>query len=102
MMLRDRLLSFAAIAFAALFAFAPVTSYSDTDKGLQGPIDSQLFDTLHWRNIGPFLGGRVDAVAGIPGDPLGGYFGAVAGGVWRTTNAGVTWAPITDHAPFDS
>src|SRR5450755_1892120 len=39
---------------------------------------------LHWRNIGPFRGGRVLAVAGVPGNPNVYYFGAVAGGVWKT------------------
>ncbi|HYB53134.1 MAG TPA: hypothetical protein VEG84_04635, partial [Thermoanaerobaculia bacterium] len=46
---------------------------------------------------GPFRGGRVLAVAGIPGDPVTYYFGAVGGGVWKTTNAGRVWKPIFDE-----
>ena len=46
--------------------------------------------------IGPFRGGRVLAVTGVPGDPNTFYFGSVGGGVWKTTNAGVTWTPIFD------
>ena len=46
--------------------------------------------------IGPFRGGRVVPVAGIPGRPNEYLFGAVGGGVWKTTNGGVTWEPIFD------
>jgi len=54
-------------------------------------------DGMKWRLVGPFRGGRVEAVAGIPGDPYVYYFGAAAGGVWKTTNGGLSWAPIFDH-----
>ena len=54
------------------------------------------FKNLHWRLVGPFRGGRVDAVAGDPTKPLVFYMGAVNGGVWKTTNAGMTWDNITD------
>src|SRR5437867_12832229 len=46
--------------------------------------------------IGPFRGGRVLAFTGVPGDPNTFYFGSVGGGVWKTTNTGVTWTPIFD------
>ncbi|HET7564641.1 MAG TPA: glycosyl hydrolase, partial [Gemmatimonadaceae bacterium] len=52
---------------------------------------------LHWRLVGPFRGGRVAAVAGDPSKPLVFYFGAVDGGVWKTTNAGQSWRNITDE-----
>jgi photosystem II stability/assembly factor-like uncharacterized protein len=55
-----------------------------------------LFEGLGWRSIGPFRGGRVTAVAGVPGQPLVYYMGATGGGVWKTTSAGIEWAPITD------
>jgi hypothetical protein len=51
---------------------------------------------LAWRNIGPHRGGRSVAVAGVPGQPLVYYFGATGGGVWKTTDAGITWKPVTD------
>jgi photosystem II stability/assembly factor-like uncharacterized protein len=57
------------------------------------------FGALHWRNIGPFRGGRTLAVAGIPGDSRTFYFGAVGGGVWKTLDAGATWKPIMDRRP---
>ncbi len=57
---------------------------------------------LRWRLVGPFRAGRVLTVAGVPGDPATFYFGAVDGGVWKTTNAGVTWDPIFDDQPIAS
>ena len=52
--------------------------------------------------IGPFRGGRVDAVSGVPGRPHEFYFGHVNGGVWKTINAGRTWAPVFDGQPVAS
>jgi photosystem II stability/assembly factor-like uncharacterized protein len=57
---------------------------------------SSRFKALRWRLVGPFRGGRVDAVAGDPIRPLVFYFGAVNGGVWKTTNGGQTWRNVTD------
>lgn len=51
---------------------------------------------LRWRCIGPFRGGRVVAVAGSYDDRNTFYFGAVAGGVWKTTDAGTYWRCVTD------
>lgn len=61
-----------------------------------------LFGDLHWREIGPFRGGRVLAVTGVAGQPLHWYFGAVDGGVWETRDAGRTWQPIFDREPIAS
>src|ERR1039457_3530432 len=55
-----------------------------------------LFDALRWRFIGPFRGGRVLAVTGVPGDERTYYFGSVGGGVWKTTNGRTVWTPIFD------
>ncbi|OLC06162.1 MAG: hypothetical protein AUH42_06195 [Gemmatimonadetes bacterium 13_1_40CM_70_11] len=60
-------------------------------------LPESAYGALRWRLIGPHRGGRVLAVAGIPADPATFYFGAVDGGVWRTTNAGVTWEPLFDR-----
>src|SRR2546423_7001241 len=65
-------------------------------------IPSSAYGALRWRLIGPHRGGRVLAVAGVPGDPATFYFGAVDGGVWRTRNAGVTWEPLFDDQPIAS
>src|SRR5437667_1491261 len=65
-------------------------------------VDPSLFQDLHWRLIGPFRGGRVVAVSGVPGQPQHFYFGSVNGGVWETNDAGRTWQPIFDSQPIGS
>src|SRR3982751_2326922 len=57
---------------------------------------SPRFKALKWRLVGPFRGGRAVAVAGDPSRRLVFYFGAVNGGVWKTTNGGQTWRNVTD------
>jgi photosystem II stability/assembly factor-like uncharacterized protein len=64
--------------------------------------NESLFKGMKWRDIGPYRGGRVLAVTGIPGDPYDFYFGAVAGGVWKTTDGGQSWVPLFDHEPISS
>jgi photosystem II stability/assembly factor-like uncharacterized protein len=54
------------------------------------------FSALKLRQIGPFRGGRVDAVVGVPGEPLVYYFGGTGGGVFKTSDGGHVWTPITD------
>ncbi len=51
---------------------------------------------MKWRCVGPFRGGRIVAVSGSYDDPSTFYFGAVAGGIWKTTDAGSYWTPISD------
>jgi photosystem II stability/assembly factor-like uncharacterized protein len=59
-------------------------------------LDENALKGMKWRQVGPFRGGRALAVAGVAGDPETYYFGSVAGGVWKTTNGGITWIPMTD------
>jgi len=66
------------------------------------PYSEAQFKGMKWRDIGPFRGGRVLAVTGIPGVPFTYYFGGVAGGVWRTTDGGVSWHPISDKGMISS
>jgi photosystem II stability/assembly factor-like uncharacterized protein len=58
--------------------------------------DQKTFAEMQWRMIGPFRGGRVNAVSGVPGQPTVFYFGSVGGGLWKSYNSGRTWAPIFD------
>ncbi len=57
---------------------------------------SELYDALQWRSIGPARGGRSTAVAGSAARQLEYYFGAAGGGLWKTTDGGTTWRPVTD------
>ncbi len=59
-------------------------------------LDDNALKGMKWRLVGPFRGGRALAVTGVAGDAETYYFGAVAGGVWKTTNGGLTWTPMTD------
>lgn len=65
---------------------SPTTSFT---------LDSS-FKLLKWRNIGPFRGGRANAVAGVTKEPNIFYAGYTGGGVWKTEDAGLTWRNISD------
>jgi photosystem II stability/assembly factor-like uncharacterized protein len=80
------------VQILAYCAFALCCAAQATAQDLSA---SQL-KGLSWRLIGPFRGGRVTSVAGISGDPKTYYMGTPGGGVWKTTNSGVTWLPIFD------
>jgi photosystem II stability/assembly factor-like uncharacterized protein len=58
--------------------------------------DTTVFAALKWREIGPYRGGRSVAVAGSSKRPNEYYFGTTGGGVFKSTDGGVTWAPVTD------
>ena len=74
---------------AALSTLLSMTAKADT-------VDEKYFQTMKYRSIGPFRGGRVTTVAGIREDKLTYYMGATGGGVWKTTDAGVTWQNVSD------
>ncbi|MGZ5022993.1 MAG: WD40/YVTN/BNR-like repeat-containing protein, partial [Chthoniobacterales bacterium] len=57
---------------------------------------------MKWRQIGPFRGGRALAIEGVPGESNTYYFGAVAGGVWKTIDGGANWTPIFDKESISS
>ncbi len=66
------------------------------EEPAQPQIPEKLYEGMRYRLVGPFRGGRVLAVAGDPKNPSTYYFGAVSGGVWKTTDGGATWGPLTD------
>src|SRR4051812_47646984 len=78
------LTSFGLHAEHATQAVAPASSST---------VDPAVLKTLQWRSIGPARGGRSIAVSGVKGRPREAYFGAVGGGLWKTTDGGDTWAP---------
>ncbi|AHG89180.1 hypothetical protein J421_1643 [Gemmatirosa kalamazoonensis] len=83
---RRRLRSALSFALLALPSIAPA----------QARYDSTLWAGLKWREIGPYRGGRSVAVAGSAARPYEYYMGTTGGGVFKTTDGGITWSPITD------
>src|SRR5580698_8785590 len=63
----------------------------EAEARVEGPLKE-----IRWRQIGPFRGGRVLAVAGVTSQPDVYYFGATGGGVFKTTDGGATWIPVSD------
>ena len=76
------------LLLAAIVALAP--------QEAQAQYDAAVLDDLEWTNAGPPRGGRSTAVAGSAARPFEYYFGAAGGGLWKTTDGGTTWAPVTD------
>jgi photosystem II stability/assembly factor-like uncharacterized protein len=94
------------LAFAALVAMGGSSSTllaqrpraATPHAGSDGTasFDPALFGGLEYRMVGPARGGRVTAVTGVPSEPRTFYMGVASGGVWKTTDAGATWLPISD------
>ena len=85
-----RMAVYSAVLLAtSLLGLASISMHAQT-------LDENALKGMKWRQIGPFRGGRALAVTGVAGDPETYYFGAVAGGVWKTANGGLTWTPMTD------
>src|SRR5580700_3782824 len=93
-------LAIAGGADRAAGAQSPSTAKSVTDHAHSSP---DPFANLKFRSIGPAApGGRVTSVAGIAGDLKTYYLGASGGGVWKTSNGGVTWTPLWDQQRVQS
>ena len=86
--------SFACLLYALLLSCSIQPLFSQ--------VNPRLFQEMRWRLVGPFRGGRALTAVGVPGNPGLYYFGAVGGGVWKSTDAGVSWTPIFDSQPVAS
>src|SRR6266851_5365663 len=92
---------------AALPSVAEKTKPPESAKPGDAPavaklVDPKTYGGMKWRLIGPFRGGRALAVTGVPSQPNTFYFGAVGGGVWKTTDAGNTWDPLFEKQTTSS
>jgi photosystem II stability/assembly factor-like uncharacterized protein len=74
----------------------PVVATPTSTPAVQNAYAENLYNSIKWRSIGPYRGGRSCAVTGVPGKPNLFYFGSVGGGVWRTKDGGQTWENISD------
>jgi photosystem II stability/assembly factor-like uncharacterized protein len=91
-------LRFTALA-ATLTALAAGSAAAQVERNIPThatSYDSTYFAGLEWQNVGPNRGGRSVAVAGSDARPHEYYFGATGGGLWKTTDGGTTWRPVTD------
>jgi photosystem II stability/assembly factor-like uncharacterized protein/phage shock protein A len=91
--------------FAFLVALAGTVCGTPSPSASPTPapqIDPKLFSGMQWRQVGPFRGGRALAIEGVSGEPNTWYFGAVAGGVWKTVDGGANWMPLFDKQDISS
>jgi photosystem II stability/assembly factor-like uncharacterized protein len=100
-MRRLTLLIFLLALSVVTFAAQPETRRKVASAPARPAIESERLALLRWRHIGP-VGNRVTSVVGIPGDPDTYYVGAASGGIWKTTDGGVTWEPIFDDQSAQS
>ena len=75
--------------------FTVLALVSPLAAGAAATPEQQLMSKLEWRSIGPYIGGRVVAIAAVPGRNLF-YMGGVQGGIWKSTNYGQNWVNISD------
>jgi photosystem II stability/assembly factor-like uncharacterized protein len=85
------------VAVAFLLAMPAGLAQTGAPPQPQGAVDPSLLSGLRWRSIGPARGGRSQAAAGSAKRPMEYYFGAVGGGVWKTTDGGLNWRPVSDR-----
>ena len=92
------LLGAAGLALTALSApvFAQARTAPVASKPMMASVDTMLLHGLRYRNVGPPRGGRVTTVTGVPSQPRTFYMGVASGGLFKTTDAGASWMPITD------
>ncbi|MDQ6939434.1 MAG: glycosyl hydrolase, partial [Verrucomicrobiota bacterium] len=90
------------VLFSLILAATSSMRAADPSPAPSPAIDQKLFGAMKWRQVGPFRGGRALAIEGVPGEPNTYYFGAVAGGVWKTIDGGANWFPIFDKESISS
>ena len=94
-----RVLNIAAVGLAlASPVVAQVQTVAATNRSrpMMASVDTTLLHGMRFRQVGPPRGGRVTTVTGVPSQPRTFYMGVASGGLFKTTDAGTSWVPITD------
>jgi photosystem II stability/assembly factor-like uncharacterized protein len=91
-------MKFTRFVWATSIAIALALAYPTFVAGQRRP-GGPPADALSFRFLGPVVGNRVASIAGVPGDPYIYYAGAASGGVWKTTDGGLRWTPVSDSMP---
>lgn len=84
---------------AVLFVSSTGSLNAQRKKDKNEPIETyseSLYNSMQWRLVGPFRGGRAGTATGVVGNPNLYYMGTAGGGVWKTTDAGNSWSCISD------
>jgi photosystem II stability/assembly factor-like uncharacterized protein len=90
---------YSSLSFLIVLAVACASNSAQvpgTRQPMMPKVDPAFFSGLHYRLVGPSRGGRVTTVTGVPSQPKTFYMGVASGGLFRTTDGGATWVPITD------
>src|SRR5689334_24775048 len=80
-----------AASLCVLILLVGITTWPQSADKKNDPLKN-----FQYRLIGPFRGGRVGAVTGVPSQPNVYYFGATGGGVWKSTDGGENWVNVSD------
>jgi photosystem II stability/assembly factor-like uncharacterized protein len=104
-MRRSTIIPFAAVC--AVLLTAPAEAQNAPRQGVTGQpfmasVDPALFRGMSFRSVGPPRGGRVTTVTGVPSQPRTFYMGVASGGLFKTTDNGATWVPISETVPVGS
>src|SRR5687768_16232026 len=86
----------------ALLVIGVGFSSGDFRPSFAGAEEPKEFAASKYRLVGPFAGGRVSRACGVPGDPLTYYAATASGGVWKSSDGGLTWKSVFDDQPTSS
>jgi photosystem II stability/assembly factor-like uncharacterized protein len=78
------------------FVCAPSGLAAQSSAPMMDEVNSSFLEGMEYRLVGPFQGGRVTTVTGVPSQPRTFYMGVASGGLFRTTDGGESWEPLTD------
>lgn len=93
---RKQIVSFVVVSVSIILIISTFSATAQEKKEVKPVVEPELLKALEYRMIGPNRGGRSSAVTGIAGDLFTYYMGTSGGGVWKTTDAGITWRNISD------